>query len=93
MVADPGSAFSAVLKRMGVPVEAERLDRAIEFSSFDQLRSQEEAHGFVEKSRHAERFFRAGTAGQWRETLRPDIVAHIRNTHGKVMARFGYLDE
>ena len=93
MIADPEAAFSTALKRMGVPVEPDRLARAIEFSSFDQLRSQEDAHGFIEKSRHAERFFRAGTAGQWRETLAPDIVAQIRETHGKVMRRFGYLEE
>jgi hypothetical protein len=93
MIADPASSFSAALKRMGVPVEPDRLARAIEFSSFDQLRSQEEAHGFIEKSRHAERFFRAGTAGQWRETLAPDIVARIREKHGSVMRKFGYLDE
>ena len=93
LIDDPEAAFSAVLKRMGVPVEPERLARAIEFSSFDQLRGQEAAHGFAEKSRHAERFFRAGTAGQWRDTLAPDIVARICDKHGKVMQRFGYLDE
>jgi len=92
MIADPEKTFSTVLKRMRVPVDDARLDRAIEFSSFDQLRSQEDDHGFVEKSRHADRFFRSGQAGQWREQLAPDIVRLICERHGKVMRRFGYLD-
>ena len=92
MIADPGKTFSTVLKRMRVPVDGDRLDRAIEFSNFDQLRSQEDDHGFVEKSRHADHFFRSGQAGLWREQLAPDIVRLICERHGKVMRRFGYLD-
>ena len=92
MISDPGKTFATVLKRMGVPVDDDRLDRAVEFSSFDQLRSQEDDHGFVEKSHHADRFFRSGQAGQWREQLAPDIVKLICERHGKVMRRFGYLD-
>ncbi len=92
MIADPGKTFSTVLKRMRVPVDGDRLDRAIEFSSFDQLRSQEDDHGFVEKSRHADHFFRSGQAGLWREQLAPDIVRLICERHAKVMQRFGYLD-
>lgn len=92
MIANPGEAFSAALKKMGVPVEKERLDRAIEFSSFDQLRSQEDAHGFVEKSSHADRFFRSGEVGQWRDQLSAETVKLICDRHGKVMRRYGYLD-
>ena len=92
MTSDPGKTFSTALKRMRVPVDGARLDRAIEFSSFDQLRSQEDDQGFIEKSRHADRFFRSGQAGLWREQLAPDIVRRICERHGKVMRRFGYLD-
>ena len=92
MISDPRKTFATALKRIGVPVEDNRLDSAIEFSSFDQLRSQEDASGFVEKSRHSERFFRSGQAGLWREQLAPDIVRLICERHGKVMRRFGYLD-
>ena len=92
MIADPEKTFFTVLKRMRVPLDGARLDRAIEFSSFDQLRSQEDDHGFIEKSRHADRFFRSGQAGQWREQLAPDIVGLVCERHGKVMRRFGYLD-
>lgn len=92
MIADPQKTFSAALKRMRVPLDDARLDRAIEFSSFDQLRSQEDEHGFVEKSRHADHFFRTGQAGLWREQLAPDIVRLICERHGKVMRRFGYLE-
>ncbi len=92
MISDPRKTFATALKRIGVPVEDNRLDRAIEFSSFDQLRRQEDESGFVEKSRHAERFFRSGQAGQWREQLAPDLVELICKQHGTVMRRFRYLD-
>ncbi len=92
MIADPQKTFSAALKQMRVPLDDARLDRAIEFSSFDQLRSQEDDHGFVEKSRHADHFFRSGQVGQWREQLAPDIAKLICERHGKVMRSFGYLE-
>lgn len=91
MIADPGAAFGTVLRRMGVPVEAERLERAIRFSSFEELRRQEDATGFHETSRHAERFFRAGESGQWRTKLPAELVDRLCARHGQVMKRFGYL--
>jgi len=91
MISDPEGSFSKVLKAMGAPVDAERLDRSIEFSSFDALRGQEDAHGFVEKSRHADHFFRSGEVGQWQHDVPPDVVDFIRERHGPVMRRHGYL--
>lgn len=88
---DPERAFGAVLRRMGVPVEDDRLARAIRFSSFDELRGQEERGGFRETSRHASRFFRAGRSGQWRDELPPELVERICQRHERVMKRFGYL--
>lgn len=88
---DPRKAFGALLRRLGVPIEEERLARAIRFSSFDELRGQEERSGFRETSRHAERFFRAGRSGQWRDALPPELVERICERHGPVMKRYGYL--
>lgn len=91
MLSEPEKVFGKVLRRLGVPREAERLDRAIRFSSFDELRDQEQKSGFRETSRHAERFFRAGRAGQWESELSPELVERIRARHGQMMKRFGYL--
>lgn len=91
MLERPEKTFGTVIRRVGMPVEKDRLAKAIEFSSFDKLRGQEEETGFVENSEKQERFFRKGTSGQWREELTPDQVARIEADHGRVMRKYGYL--
>jgi hypothetical protein len=88
---DPTATFAKVLRRMRIPVEDARLERAIRFSSFDEMRKQEDRTGFVEKSRHAERFFRSGESGRWRAELPEEAVERICARHERVMKRFGYL--
>ena len=92
MQADPQAAFAKVLRHVGVPVDAERLGRAVRFSSFDELRRQEESGGFIERSAHSERFFDSGRAGRWREDLPEEAAERIRREHGRVMREFGYVD-
>lgn len=91
MKADPAGAFREILRRLGAPIDEARLERAVEFSSFGELRRQEDKAGFRERSRHAERFFRSGEAGQWAEKLPEKLVERISTEHGTVMKRFGYL--
>jgi len=89
--ADPAGPFTKLLRRIGMPVEPDRLDRAIRFSSFDEVSRQESAGGFVEKSAASERFFHSGLSGGWRDTLDPELAARIEADHGTVMKRHGYL--
>lgn len=91
MQADPAAAFTRVLEHLGVPVETERMERAIRFSSFGEMQKQEAAHGFIEKGVRADRFFATGTAGQGRQTLGPALSARIEADHGAVMREHGYL--
>lgn len=91
MHADPQGQFSRLIERLGFKVDPERLDRAIRFSSFRELRRQEDQAGFRERTRHAERFFRAGTTGQWRDKLPEAVAERICRDHGPVMKRHGYL--
>lgn len=51
----------------------------------------EEKAGFLERSEKAERFFRDGRAGQWKEVLTPAQIARIVDAHKEQMERFGYL--
>lgn len=92
MVDDPHAAFTAVLEHIGVPVDTERLARAVRFSDFQELRRQEAAAGFIERSIHTDQFFRSGRAGGWREELPPEAVERIRRDHARVMREFGYLE-
>jgi len=92
MQADPEDAFTRVLKHIAVPPDPERVARAVRFSSFDELRRQEDAAGFIERSPNTERFFHSGRSGQWRDELAPQVVERICADHGRVMRDYGYLD-
>jgi hypothetical protein len=91
MKADPGTAFAGLLGFLGIPVDAERLERAIRFSSFDEMRRQESETPFVERSANLDRFFHTGETGQWKDALSPEDIAFLRERHGKVMSKHGYL--
>ena len=91
LLADPIERFGRVVRFLGGPPAPERLERAVRFSSFDVLSDQERQHGFTERPAAADRFFRTGQAGRWRNILRPDQAARIERDHGAVMQRFGYL--
>lgn len=88
---DPHGAFREMLEFLSVTVDDERLDRAVRFSSFDELRKQEDKEGFIERSKNTERFFHTGTSGQWEGVLSADDIALLTKAHGRVMKRFGYL--
>lgn len=91
MKAAPQAAFTKLLGFLGIPVDAERLERAIGFSSFDEMRRQESVTPFIERSDNLDRFFHTGESGQWKDALSPEDVAFLRDRHGKVMKSFGYL--
>ena len=93
MLAAPEKTFGALAQHLLFAPGPAQLADAIGRSSFENLKSQEETSGFREKSKRAERFFREGRAGQWRDILTPRQVARIVDGHGEQMARFGYLPE
>lgn len=89
----PEETFGAAVRFAGLPDDAARVKKAIEFSRFEELRKQEENAGFGEKMPLAKSFFRKGEIGSWREALTPEQAAKIVTDHGEAMRRFGYLDE
>jgi hypothetical protein len=91
MLDRPLQSFGAVTRFLGLDPGEERLRRAVEQSSFEKLRQQEDAKGFIERSEASQRFFRAGRAGQWRTALSPAQVEAIATAHEASMRRFGYL--
>ncbi len=92
MQADPVAAFSGAARFLGLPDDPVRIEKAIRFSDFQELAGQETEKGFCEQSPRAERFFRDGKSGNWRNRLSPEQIARIVADHGEVMRRFGYLD-
>ena len=91
MKADPQKAFAGLLGFLGITADAERLERAVRFSSFDEMKRQETVTPFIERSTNLDRFFHTGETGQWQAALAPEDVAFLRERHGRVMAKYGYL--
>ena len=93
MKSKPDKAFAALSRFLGLPVEKQRIARAIRFSSFEEMKRQEDAGGFVEARPDGKaKFFREGKAGGWREALSEDQIKRIIDAHREVMTEFGYLD-
>ena len=63
--------FAGIVDHLRLDVTPEQIDEAVALASFDRLRAAEEKAGFAERPEHAERFFREGRAGQWRERAHP----------------------
>ena len=92
MLRTPEKSFGDVIRFLGQPPSPSRLARAIDFSSFETLRSQEHDHGFAEQpAESTAAFFREGISGQWRTALLAEQAARIANDHGPIMKKFGYL--
>jgi hypothetical protein len=89
---DPETHFGKMLEHIGVPVEPERLARAIRFSSFDELAKQEEKQGFIERSEESEKFFSKGRKDQWKTDLDPALADQLRARFGETMQKYGYLE-
>ncbi len=93
MLGKPRKSFKTVANFLGLKPSNERLERAIKFSSFKVLKTQEEKEGFKERPEVSRSFFREGRAEQWREVLTPDQVRRIIADHHEQMVRFGYIPE
>jgi hypothetical protein len=93
MLDKPLGTFTALVKFLRLPASRERIERAIRRSSFKVLQEQEKRHGFIERTETSERFFRSGTAGQWRSVLTREQIARVIEAHREQMTRFGYLTE
>lgn len=93
MVRNPTESFVAATKFLGLADDEERIAKAVRFSSFEQIRDQEQEKGFNERSLHQEIFFRKGQVGEWQNVLSAAQVNKIVESHREMMARFGYLDE
>jgi Sulfotransferase domain len=85
--------FTTITRQIFVnrAVAAEPIRQAIEWSSFEVLRAQEEMYGFVGAATGTERFFRAGQSGLWKGVLTTQQVDRIVKSQGEQMNLFGYL--
>ena len=93
MKRQPEAVFAKTVRHLGLAVDEERLERAIRFSSFEELADQETKTDFVERARRADRFFRGGRIGDGLTAFTHDEILQAIDIHRPVLQRFDYLDE
>lgn len=90
MIADLPTALRRVADHLGWAIEPGAPERAAAATRFELLRKAEAEKGFGERPPSAQRFFRSGRAGGWRDVLSADQALRIERVHGPMMARLGY---
>src|SRR3990167_1688954 len=90
LLEDTAATFTEAVAFLGLDVDASRIERAVSHSTFERLQTQENRHGFREKSPRAERFFRQGKKDEWQAKLNRRQVNELLRNHGEIMERFGY---
>lgn len=92
LLANPRDGFARIARFLRLPCDPERIERALQFSRFEELRQQEQEAGFRERGQPGQVFFRQGRSGTWREYLDRKQAARVVADHREVMGRFGYLE-
>jgi hypothetical protein len=74
----PGPIMRRLLEKfLMIKVDKPKLAYAIQSTSFDVMKRQEEKLGFLERPKGMKSFFAKGKAGAWREDLTPEQVGRI----------------
>lgn len=93
MLSAPEATFKGLAEHLLIGAGDQEIARALELSSFEKAKEQEQAKGYRERPIQSAAFFREGRAGQWREILSPEQVIRIVAAHREQMARFDYVPE
>lgn len=93
MLAKLNITFAKIVKFLGYKQQRNRLNRAINNSSFSVLQDQEKDRGFLEKSTKNDMLFRSGTSGQWQNTLSEEQIERIVTPNFDLMRQFDYLPQ
>lgn len=87
---DTAATMRAIVTFLEARASVAEIDRAVEHSSLEELRRQEEAKGFRESRPGQDRFFRSGRIGEWRDVMSASQVRTIEVHCGSVMTDLGY---
>ncbi|MFT6961948.1 MAG: hypothetical protein ACJAWV_001672 [Flammeovirgaceae bacterium] len=88
----PLQTFRKAIRFIGLNHDDKAIQKAIDLSAFEKLKSKETEVGFREKSIKAKSFFRKGQINSWRDSLSPEHVSSILMNHSITMKKLGYLD-
>lgn len=92
LLRNPYTSFKKILLFANIEIDENKLNRAIEFSNFDELKHQELTNGFREKAPETKSFFRKGKIGSYKEELTSQQIKKIIFYNQIEMKNFGYLD-
>lgn len=91
LLSKPHETFARILAHIRHPAKPDQMALAIERSSFEELRGQEEKFGYALLPPTTKRFFATGRAGSWREKLTPAQLGSIISANDDMMRKYGYL--
>lgn len=89
-------ALEMMVKFLGYPekkITKKRIKASVNACKFHKLKEQEDKYGFVENSKHQEKFFRKGKSGGWADVLTQEQAKKIEDFHRDMMTQFRYLEE
>jgi hypothetical protein len=93
LLTDTTGLLEAVAQFLELDAPGAAIERSVKAARFEQLRNQEDSHGFRERPMGMERFFRRGIAGGWRDSLSEQQGLRIAKDHGRLMRQLGYLPD
>ena len=90
---DTAATFAQVLRFLDLPEIEDRLEAAVQASSFEKLKQQEQERGFRERPSRSKEFFRQGRVGGWRAEFDKESWQKVLTDHFQVMERFDYIKD
>lgn len=85
--------FTEIVRFVNLKHSDTEIADALDKSKISRLQKIEDEKGFREKMEKAQRFFRKGIIGSWREELSEEQVNQIIEDHRALMLKYNYLDK
>ena len=93
MLRAPVTTFTSIAEFLHLSFDDSSIQTAIDTCHINKLKQQESELGFREKPNEAERFFRKGIVGDWKNHLNDNQMNQIIDTNREMILKLGYLDQ
>jgi hypothetical protein len=93
MLNDGINTFTALVRYLELNYTKEEIEKAIEEVSFNKVQKKETENTFKEKPTKAERFFRNGKMGGWRNEITEDQAKYIIDCNYETLLKYKYIEK
>jgi aryl sulfotransferase len=93
MLNDGINTFSAAVRYLELDYTKEQIEKAIEEVSFKNVQKKETESTFKETPTKAERFFRNGKMGGWRNEITEDQAKYIIDCNYETLLKYNYIEK